>query len=297
MESVQRLAQALVERGVRQPGGGIGWEYYFDYSGGNAPWLSGMAQAVAAQAFANAAQSIEGDTTELMATAQGAFRAIPGRLVTRRASGPWIRLYGFSRTVVLNAQLQSVLSLQTYADANADDAAATLASAMERAAATDLHRFDTGYWTYYSLARNPSSLSYQKFVVRLLRELGSDDPRFAAAATRFAGYAKQPPAFKVANASLGTVRFWLSKPATVEMKSAVGATKRLALSGGWYNLGWKPPRRAGAYAVLVEARDWAGNRASSRAFRSCVSPRQRSGRSWTRARLKRSRFRMRPRLV
>jgi hypothetical protein len=262
MESVQRLAQALVERGVRQPGGGLGWEYYFDYSGGDAPWLSGMAQAVAAQAFARAAQLVEADATSLMATAKAAFRAIPSRLVTRRASGPWIKLYSFNRLVVLNAQLQSVLSLQTYANASADSDAATFASAMEQAAATDLRLFDTGYWTYYSLARNPSSLSYQSYVVQLLRRLKSEDPRFDAAATRFAGYAKQPPAFKIANASLGTVHFWLSKPATVEMKSAAGRTKRLALNGDWYNLGWKLPRRAGAYAVLVEARDWAGNSAS-----------------------------------
>lgn len=261
VESAQRLAQALVERGVQQPGGGLGWEYYFDYSGGNAPWLSGMAQAVAAQAFANAAQLVEADAPSLMATAQAAFRAIPGRLVTRRASGPWIKLYSFNRLVVLNAQLQAVLSLRTYANASADADAATLSSAMEQAAATDLHLFDTGYWTYYSLG-NPSALSYQSYVVQLLRRLKLEDPVFDAAATRFAGYAKQPPAFKIANSSLGMVHFWLSKPATVEMTSAAGRTKRLALNGGWYNLGWKLPGRAGAYAVLVKARDWAGNDAS-----------------------------------
>jgi hypothetical protein len=261
-ESLRRLALALLARGVSQPGGGIGWEYYFDYSGGNAPWLSGMAQAVAAQALTNAAQRLDEDSTELTAAARGAFRAIPDRLLTRRASGPWIRLYSFNRIVVLNAQLQSVLSLRAYADANGDADATNLVAAMERAAANDLHRFDTGYWTYYSLPSNPSSIGYQSFVVRLLRRPELNDDRFAAAAARFAKYAKQPPAFKIANASLGAVHFWLSKPATVELTSTAGAKKRLALNGGWYNLGWKLPKRAGAYDVLVKARDWAGNSAS-----------------------------------
>jgi hypothetical protein len=261
-ESVQRLAEALIERGVRQPGGGLGWEYYFNYSGGRAPWLSGMAQAVAAQAFANAASWAEDDSTSLTATARAAFLAIPGRLLLRRSSGPWIRLYGFNHSVVLNAQLQSLLSLRDYANANADGDAADLVSAMEHAAATDLHRFDTGYWTYYALPRTPSTLEYQGYVVRLLRKIDSADSRLGTAAERFARYLKQPPAFKIANGGLGTVHFWLSKPAKVEMRSPAGRTKRLTLHGGWYNLGWKLPNRAGAYSVLVKARDWAGNSAS-----------------------------------
>jgi len=47
VEGTQVLADALVARGVYQRGGGIGWEYDFPFSGGQAPWLSGMAQAVA----------------------------------------------------------------------------------------------------------------------------------------------------------------------------------------------------------------------------------------------------------
>ena len=55
IEGSQRLADALIARGVYQSTGGIGWEYTFPYGGGRAPWLSGMAQAVAAQALARAA--------------------------------------------------------------------------------------------------------------------------------------------------------------------------------------------------------------------------------------------------
>jgi hypothetical protein len=260
-DAAERLADALIERGVPEKGGGAGWEYYFDYSGGSAPWLSGMAQAVAAQAFAGASQLLPDDAETLMAAARSAFRAIPGRLVVGRATGPWIKLYSFSNTVVLNAQLQTVVSLKSYANASIDADASSLAGAMERAAATDLHLFDTGYWTYYSLPRTPSPLSYQSYVVRLLRKLAPDDTRFDSAALRFAAYAKQPPAFQVANSNSGTVRFWLSKPASVEVRST-GATKRMTLYDGWHVVGWEVPKRAGSYSVEVTARDWAGNSAS-----------------------------------
>ena len=121
------------------------------------------------------------------------------RLTTKVAAGPWIRLYSFSSLAVLNAQLQSVLSLETYAKTSDDSAAATLASQMEQAAAASVSRFDTGYWTYYSLGGSPTPLSYQKFIVQLLHRLAPDDARFAAAAARFAAYLRQPPAFKLAS--------------------------------------------------------------------------------------------------
>ena len=258
----QRLADALIARGVYQQGGGVGWEYLFDYSGGRAPWLSGMAQAVAAQAFARAAVLVPDEATALMGEARAAYRVIPGRLLTSVAAGPWIRLYSFQSLRVLNAQLQAVISLQSYATAAGDPDAAALAARMQRAAAAMLPSFDTGYWTYYSLPYEASPLDYQQYVVQLLKKLAPSDPRFADAAMRFAAYQRQPPAFQLKNASLGALRFWLSKPATVQVNTAAGPTKRLALSGGWHTLAWPEPKRPGVYPVHVTAVDWAGNRAS-----------------------------------
>jgi len=62
-------------------------------------------------------------------------------------------------------------------------------------------------------------------------------PRLLAG--RLPDKASLPPAFKIASSGLGAVRFWLSKPSTVEMRSPAGRAKRLTLYGGWYNLGWK----------------------------------------------------------
>ena len=257
--ATQRLAAALVARAVPSKGGGVVWEYYFPFGGG-VPWVSGMAQAVAAQAFARVASVVPAQSTSLLREARGAFRAI-SRLTTKVSAGPWIRLYSFKSTPVLNAQLQSVLSLQSYAQTTGDSAASSLADRMERAAAATVPRFDTGYWSYYSLAGNPTPLSYQKYVVQLLRKLAPADLRFAQAADRFAAYLRQPPAFQLANAPVGVLRFWLSKPASVTATTPAGRSIRLSLPAGWHTFRWKP-KRVAFYGVHVTATDYAGNRAS-----------------------------------
>ena len=260
-DATRTMADALIARGVYQTGGGIGFEYEFSY-GGRAPWLSGMAQAVAAQAFSRAAQLVPDRSTAYMRAAQASYRLIPRKLLTRVAAGPWIKLYAFSSLPVLNAQLQAVLSLEAYAGNAEDPAAAALASRMRTSAAATLHRFDTGYWTYYSLDGTPSPLDYQQFVVALLKKLGPQDARFATAATRIAAYQKQPPAFMVANGGLGSLRFWLSKPARVHVVTGAGPPKWLSLSGGWHTLAWGEPKNPGTYGVQLRATDWAGNSAS-----------------------------------
>ena len=258
VEGTQELADALVARGVYQQGGGIGWEYDFPFSGGKAPWLSGMAQAVAAQAFSRAATTVPEEATTYMNEATAAFRVIPKRLMTSVAAGPWIRLYAFSSLTVLNAQLQATISLQAYAAASEDPQAQALAARMQNAAAASLARFDTGYWSYYALPREPSPPDYHRYVVQLLTKLKTADPRFADAATRFASYEKEPPAFQLANGGVGQVRFWLSKPATVVAVTAAGPTKRLPLLGGWHTFTWQP-KRAGVYPVHITATDWNGH--------------------------------------
>ncbi len=253
-----RLAAALIARGVPEAGGGTGWEYYFAYAGGRAPWLSGFAQAVAAQAFARAAALVPAHAAQLNAAARAAYRAIPGRLDRRIGAGLWIKLYSFSRLIVLNAQLQSAISVADYAAAESDRKAAALADALRNAAAKALPEFDTGYWTYYSLPANPSPLDYQEYVVQLLQRLAKSDTRFATAATRFAAYDTEGPAFKLADAGPGAVAFWISKPATVRI-SALGEVRRFGVAGGWHTVSWRLPPRAGIYPVAIHATDWAGN--------------------------------------
>ena len=263
--ATQRLALALADRGVPAVGGATDWEYYFDYGGGRAPWLSGFAQAVAAQSFARAAALDPADAPRLLATARAAFKAIPGRLTHGTGFGPWIRLYSFNNAVVLNAQLQSEISLADYAKATGDSAASTLASAMKEASARALPSFSSGYWSYYQLPSKPSPLSYHVYVVGLLQSLARSDPRFAATATEFADFQTEPPRFKLAASGPGAVTFWVSKPSTVRL-SALGRERRLSVGGGWHTASWTLPSRAGIFPVAISATDWAGNDASVEAL-------------------------------
>jgi hypothetical protein len=247
-DRTRRLADALIARSVNGT-----WEYYFRFAGGRPPWTSGMAQAVAAQGFARAA-SLLGEPSYTDA-AHRAFDAIGGRLVRTRPGGPWIRLYSFSTLVVLNAQLQSVLSLRDYASLSGDTAAGRLADSMRAAAASQLAQFDTGFWSYYALPHDDSPLDYHLYVVSLLQRLAKQDTRFAAAATRFLAYTKQPPAFK-----LGERSFWLSKPGTV-MIATGSRTRRVGMTEGWHSITATLGTKPSLLPVHLSAVDYAGNRA------------------------------------
>src|SRR5262249_7337563 len=111
VDATEQLAAALEERAVPARGG-LAWEDGFPVGGGGPPWTSGMAQAVAAQAFAHAGDLLS--DPGLLDVADAAYRATPG-LVRQLPAGPWIRLYSFSGVAVLNAQLQTVISLGDYA--------------------------------------------------------------------------------------------------------------------------------------------------------------------------------------
>ena len=167
---------------------------------------------------------------------------------------------------MLNAQLQAVISLASYATDSEDTGARGARDAHGESAAAMLASFDTGYWTYYALPRDYSDLDYQTYVVQLLTKLAPEDPRFADASKRFATYKKQPPAFKLGTAGVGQVRFWLSKPSTVSVTSAAGPSRRLSLGDGWHTLAWPEPKRPGIYAVKLSAVDRAGNQSAFEAL-------------------------------
>jgi D-glucuronyl C5-epimerase C-terminus len=259
------LAAALLDRAVGS-GGGIAWEYYFPFGGGRAPWTSGMAQAVAAQALARA---------DYLEDARRAYVAIPGRLLISLAAGPWARLYSFSSLVVLNAHLQAAISLADYARLARDPGAEDLAARMRASAVALLPRFDTGYWSLYALRGGEAQLGYHRYVVSLLGRLGAQtgEPFWGRWRDRFALYAVQPPLVRPARREPTIVRaprnlravarlsFWLSKLSLVTLNVA-GTSQSAWLRQGFHALPWRPGRRpAGSYRASIAAVDLAGNRA------------------------------------
>jgi hypothetical protein len=274
--SATTLAEALVARGVPR-GAGLRWEYYFGVGRGRPPWTSGMAQAVAAQALSKASGLL--DDPSVLQAAGRAYAAVPGVLVRKLAQGPWIRLYSFDGEVVLNAQLQAIVSLLDYADATGDPGAAALADSMATAAQALLPRFDTGYWSLYELGGGEASLAYQRYVTQLLVKLAhrTQDPVWVDAAARFTGYIKEPPDIEPAPLDApvlvypepkdgyldtATVTFTLSKRSRVTL-SAGGKATVATLKRGTNRLVWDPGALPpGTYRAQLTAVDLAGNRTS-----------------------------------
>ena len=266
--AAEKLARALVDRGVPVQGGGLAWEYLFPFGGGRPPWTSGMAQAVAAQALARAGDLLSDGS--LLDAADAAYAAVPGRLVRRLPAGPWIRLYSFSGDAVLNAQLQTVLSLGTYAEISGEQRAAALAERMKAAAKALLPRFDTGFWSLYSLGGAEAPGAYQSYVVDLLRTLSNrdEDPFWKEAFERFAAYERQPPIVKPGRpvATLYPVpadgyrdvarfRFWLSKVSYVTLRVA-GRSAVFHLAHGPHTLLWAPEAwQLGVFHPYLRAED------------------------------------------
>jgi hypothetical protein len=171
--AARRLASALLARAVRS-GDAVYWEYDFSYQGGPVPWRSGFAQAVAAQALARAGVMLR--DPGLSAVAAASFRGLRRGLLMRLAGGAWIREYGFTYQVILNAQLQSIISLDSYAAVAESAAARRLARELAVAARRLLPRFELGCWARYQLGGAAASLYYQTYHVELLRRLAATHP-------------------------------------------------------------------------------------------------------------------------
>ena len=194
-DQAKELADALVARGVPVDGRLL-WSYPFPFGRGKPPWRSGMAQAVAAQALARTGQATADQ--DLLEAAGQAYAAIPGRLVRALPQGPWIKLYSFDAAPVLNAQLQTVISVGDYAQISGNTGAAGLAAQLQATAEALLPQFDTGFWSLYSLGGGEAPLSYHDYVVQLLRRLAArtGDTTWSDAATKFQSYETQAPVLK-----------------------------------------------------------------------------------------------------
>jgi hypothetical protein len=273
LDEASLLGPALIARGVPK-GNSLSWEYNFQFGSGRPPWTSGMAQAVAAQAFARGYQKLADPA--FAAASQKAFRAIPGKLVRSLPEGLFIKLYSFSDLAVLNAHLQAVVSLEDYALALEDPVGQEIAGQLRATAAAVLPKFDTGAWTLYALGANESTLDYQRYVVSLLKRIGArnNDPFWTDYGNKFASYEDVPPALAPLPAGPAAyprpvdgfrdnaeVRFTLSKISRVTVE--VGKARRTLLVGrGQKSIevypGKVPP---GTYPVRVLATDLAGNKA------------------------------------
>src|SRR3954454_10070448 len=271
-DATRTLADALLARAIPRSDRLI-WEYEFRFAGGRPPWASGMAQAVATQALARASALLQ--DTNLAAAAVRAYASVPPLLVDL-PSGPWIRLYGFGGQVVLNAQLQAILSLLEYSNTSGDEEAAELVRQLDATTQALFARFDTGDWSRYQLGGAYATREYEKFVTDLLAKLArqTGDPFWATASQRFHAYYYDPPAVTQTAPppeiwpqpldgwlDTATIALSLSMRATLSVAIA-GAVTTYRFGPGQHTITWKPPAgiAQGTYPVQVSAASYAGNR-------------------------------------
>ena len=257
-----RLARALLRRASRD-GGALVWRYRFSYQGNPPGWTSGMAQAVAAEALARAGYT---------RPARRAFFAVDD-LLARPSGVLWIKLYSFSSVPVLNAQLQSALSLRRYAAIARDRRAARLSSRLLAAADELFPHFETACWSRYSLQGREATPLYHRYVGELVMRVSARTPSWRTRAARIYASQRRPvlargtgpktlyPVPRDGYRDAGTFSFWLSKCAWVTLRVGRYREARVWLPPGRHTITWRPLGTPGDYPVRLIATDSHGRRA------------------------------------
>jgi hypothetical protein len=254
-----------------QRGGGLTWEYYFHFDGGTPPWTSAMSQATGLEALSRGFKaSHNGYYLQVAQQALPVFtaRAPAGVAVPTRLGARFIQYTFTPGTSIINAFLQTLIGLQSYAQVSHNPLAAQLFAKGNREAEAEVPHFDTGAWSLYQPGVE-DSLSYHELVTGFLLELcgSTGAPVYCTTARHFQTYLTTAPAltqltFRARARRLTTIRFGLSKYSHVGIVLTRGASTVFQTSG-WFGYGTDhvtvPFLRAGADSLHIAATDLAGN--------------------------------------
>jgi hypothetical protein len=279
-------------------GGGLAWEYYYEFDGGRPPWVSGLAQGTALQAVARSAAKL-GLLPELLPRIQAGLKlfeqAPPTGVRVDTPDGAHYLQYSFWPSLrILNGFVQSLVGLYDVAQITGDERAAQLFADGEAAARAEVPAYDTGAWSYYSRGAitRESDLSYhvllRDFLANLCERTAADV--YCTTASHFTTYLTTPPELRLRTARLrgGALRklsFTLSKISSVTV-TVTAPSGRTVLSTALGTVGrgtrvvpWRVPRRAGVYDVRIGATDLAGNAASIADSVEVLRPKRRARQS------------------
>jgi hypothetical protein len=177
----------------------IAWEYLFYFGGGSPPWMSGMAQATAIQAFGRAAQLLgEPKYAETARRALPAFETPPpiGVRTTGPRGGVAYLQYSFApRLYIFNAFLQSLIGLYDFGRVVGDPVARRLFDEAEPEARAEVPFSDVGDWSLYNYGGHESDRDYHELLREFLqsmctRRLGQV---YCEYAKKYRGYQVDPP--------------------------------------------------------------------------------------------------------
>jgi hypothetical protein len=252
--------------------GGIAWESMFGFDGGRPPWVSGLTQGTAIQAYSRAAVRLQNPPYfEIARAALGVFRSPPpeGVRVDTPVGAHYLQ-YSFNANLhILNGFVQALNGLFDFASLANDAEGRALFAAGEAQARVEVPTFDTGAWSLYRPGRE-SDLGYHKLLRDFLRSLCSrvpDPTVYCVEADKLTAYLRQPPVL-----ALKSTAARLRKPSkltfTVNKVSNVSVTllrrgkpvfSRTARFGyGRHAFAFRP-RKSGALEVRLRAVDLAGN--------------------------------------
>lgn len=253
-------------------GGGLTWEYYFPWEGGAPPWTSAMSQATALQALSHAYQATSNPYyLTVAAQALSIFTRTPhqGGVMVPTSHGARFVQYSFTPgTPILNAFLQSLIGLDTYAQVSGSQTAAQLFAEGDAEALWELPQFNTGAWSLYQPGEE-DDLSYHELVTSFLQKLCTltGAAGYCTTATAFTSDLKTPPGLSDLTSHTRprrpfALRFRLSKISKVGLTIRHG-TRVVESTSATFPYGVHsfsvPGLRTGAYTVTLTATDLAGN--------------------------------------
>ncbi len=154
-------------------GGSLAWEYYFQFDGGKPPWTSAMSQGTAIEALTRGYLASKDSTyLQLAHNALALFTAPPpiGVRVATPLGARYVQYTFTPGTSIINAFLQSLIGLYTYASVSHDPLAQQLWGAGNAEAQAELPHFDTGAWSLYQPGIE-DTLSYHELVTGFLSTL------------------------------------------------------------------------------------------------------------------------------
>ena len=203
---LRSLVDELIPLGVDR-GGGLAWEYYFNFDGGAPPWTSAMSQGTAVQALTQTYEATHDATyLDLARRSLPIFSDEPPVGVgVRTARGRRYLLYSFApdpQVAVINGFLQTLIGLFDYAKVSGDPVGQRLFAAGDAEARAELPRYDTGSWSLYQPGVE-DSLDYHTLVTDFLHQLCSRTHAqvYCTTAVHFDRYLKHPPPFATRDVS------------------------------------------------------------------------------------------------
>jgi hypothetical protein len=268
--ALRRLLDEMERFAVHRTRNYWAWEYMFAFDGGTPPWISGMAEATAIQAYGRAGDLLgEPHYFDVARKALPAFEMTPplGVRTTGFAGGIHYLQYSFApRLYIFNAFLQSLIGLRDFGLIADDETATKLFEEAEPEARKEIPYSDVGDWSRYSYRGPEATRDYHELLREFLasmctRRIGEI---YCEYADKYRGYQIDPPTLTYTGPDTATakqltaLRFQVSKLSAVEAKVYRGEKlvfdKIATFRRGTGAFSWRP-RGPGMFTVRLGAKE------------------------------------------